>query len=121
MNWNKTLFPARSILIGWPTIRDTGASPGLIQARAGLPNVAPPNISPIRAAVLHAPTVGRDVNGYPDGFTSEGRITRLIASLKDSKPDISSAASLLAKAGAAKRAETAKAKRDRVHAELGAK
>jgi hypothetical protein len=95
MNWNKTLFPARSILIGWPTIRDTGASPGLIQARAGLPNVAPPISSfvPINT----------------------GWIARVVS------PDdpVKSAASLLAKAGAAKRAETAKAKRDRVHAELG--
>jgi len=77
MNWNKTLFPARSMLIGWPTIRDTGASPGLMQVRGRLAGV--------------------------------------------SRSPISSAASTLSKAGHAKRQETAKAKRDRVHAELGAK
>ena len=101
MNWNKTLFPARSVMIGWPTIRDTGASPGLIQTREGLPNVAPPN----------NPVLGADPCRRGMGEQQEHILRR--------EPSfIHSAASTLAKHGATIRRLSHQAKRDAVHAEL---
>ena len=99
MNWNKTLFPAPSILIAWPTIRDTGASPGLIQTREGLPNVAPPNNSEIDSGPATAGSA-----------PVRGELVAVVSP--------HSAASTLAKHGATLRRLSHQAKRDAVHAEL---
>ena len=80
---DRSLFRRPSVLIGWPATQS-----------------APP--------VFPKPIAGRGFDGPHDGFTREGRSTRFIASLNGDKPgNASSAASALARHGAAKRAMAA--------------
>ena len=91
---DRSLFRRPSVLIGWPATQS-----------------APP--------VFPKPIAGRGFDGPHDGFTREGRNTRFIASLNGDKPgNASSAASALARHGAAIRATAVADRQAAVHAEL---